>query len=406
MTPAELRAAGRLGGHAFSGVVSRVEQVHQACAGRAFSQVQQAGAPIRVIHDAIARGVYLAVRGAGVAAGALTGEAASLLSAGGRPAGGTPGGNLALAALNAIAGDQLGPDLDPLAIRMAVRVDGRDAGVTSEELAAAFPDPTPRLAVFVPGLAETEDSWQRRDDVGEPYGLRLRSEFGYSPVYVRYNTGRHVSDNGHDLARLLDGLVTAWPGQADELMLVGHSMGGLVIRSACHYGRQEAAAWVDQVRQVFYLGSPHLGAPLARAAGFAGWALGRAAETRPFVTLVNGSSSGIKDLRYGYVLDDDWADCDLDSCIRDHRSDVPLLAGADHYAISATVTADPGSAAGAVLGDLLVQPTSAQGRRGRRQHIPMAVRPGHGLGGMHHFDLLNHPAVWAAIRGVLDHAER
>src|ERR1019366_4314523 len=114
------------------------------------------------------------------AAGRL-GGAASLLSAGGRPAGGTPGGNLALAALNAIAGDQLGPDLDPLAIRMAVRVDGRDAGVTSEELAAAFPDPTPRLAGFVPGLAETEDSWQRRGGAGEPYGPRPGSGIGYFP---------------------------------------------------------------------------------------------------------------------------------------------------------------------------------------------------------------------------------
>jgi hypothetical protein len=402
MTPAELRAAGRLGGHAFSGVVSRVEQVHRACAARAFSQVHQAGAPVRVIHDAVARGVYLAVRGAGVAAGALSGEAASLLSADGRPAGRTRGGNLALAALGAIAGDHLGPDLAPLAIRMAVRVDGRDVGVTSEELAAAFPDPTPRLAVFVPGLAETEDSWRRREGACAPYGVRLRAEFGYTPVYVRYNTGRHVSDNGHDLARLLELLMTAWPGQAGELMLVGHSMGGLVIRSACHYGRQDSAAWVDQVRRIFYLGSPHLGAPLARAAGFAGWALGRAPETKPFVTLVNGSSSGIKDLRYGYVLDDDWADCDLDSCMGDHRSDTPLLAGADHYSISATVTADPGSPAGAVLGDLLVQPTSAHGRRGRRQHMPFTARPGHGLGGMHHFDLLNHPAVWAAIRSVLN----
>jgi len=211
-----------------------------------------------------------------------------------------------------------------------------------------------------------------------------------------------VSENGHDLAGLLDDLIAAWPEQVDELLLVGHSVGGLVIRSACHYGRQESAAWADRVRHVFYLGSPHLGAPLARAAGFAGWALGKVAETRPFVTLVNGSSPGIKDLRHGYVLADDWADCDQDSCVRDHRGDTPLLAGANHYTISATVTADPGHPLGAVAGDLLVQSASAHGRRGAHQRIPFPVGSRRGLGGMHHFDLLNHPAVWAAIRDLLD----
>jgi hypothetical protein len=126
---------------------------------------------------------------------------------------------------------------------------------------------------------------------------------------------------------------------------------------------------------VFYLGSPHLGTPLARAAGFAGRVLGVMPETRPFVTLVNGPSAGIKDLRYGYLLDDDWAGCDQDSCVRDHRHDVPLPAGVGHQVISATVTADPGNRFGALVGDLLVQPGSAHGRRGRQ-----AMLNGSGIG--------------------------
>ena len=416
MTPAELRAASRLGGQAFAGLTSRVEQVHAAVAGRAFGQVRTAGAPARFFHDTISRGVYVAVRGSGRLAGALGGEALSLLgtdrgsghsaasTGGAASAGGKRAGNLALGVLNAIAGDRLGPDVAPLAIRMAVRAGRRDVDVTTEELAAAFPHATARLAVFVHGLAETEDSWHRPegDSQRAPYGQRMQEEFGYTPVYIRYNTGRHVSDNGHALADLLDGLVAAWPAHVREVLLVGHSMGGLVIRSACHYGQQAAAAWPQRVRHVFYLGSPHLGAPLARAAGFAGWALGQVAETRPFVTLVNGSSAGIKDLRHGYVLDDDWAECDQDSCVRDHRGDAPLLAGANHYVVSATVTSDPGSPVGGLVGDLLVQPASAHGRRGRRTHIPFPVESGRGLGGMHHFDLLHHPAVWAAMRGLLD----
>ena len=124
MTPVELRAAGQLGGQAFAGMVSRVEQVHRAVADRAFGRLHEADAPARAIHDAVSRGVYGAVRGVGALAGVVSGQVASLLGAGDRPAGQAAGGNLALAAvaaLNAIAGDQLSPDLAPLTIRMAAR---------------------------------------------------------------------------------------------------------------------------------------------------------------------------------------------------------------------------------------------------------------------------------------------
>lgn len=400
MTPTELRAVGSLGGLVFAGLVARIEQVHQAIASRAFAPAGPAGAPVRVIHDSVARGTYLAVRGAGLVAGTAGGQAGFMLGAGGQPAGRAPGGNLALAVLNAVAGDRLGPDLAPLAIDMAVRAGGCDIGMTAEQVTAAFPQATPRLAVFVHGLAETEDSWHRKAAQSAPYGRSLEAEFGYTPVYVRYNSGRHVSDSGRDLGGLLAALAAAWPVPADEILLVGHSMGGLVIRSACHYGREASAAWVDHVRHVFYLGSPHLGAPLARAAGLASWALGKVPETRPFAALAAGSAS-VKDLRHGYVLEDDWTGCDQDCCLRDHRGDVPLLAGANHYAISATVTAGPDNPLGALIGDLLVQPASAHGRRGSRQHVPFRVELSRGLGGIHHFDLLNHPDVWRAIRSLL-----
>ena len=399
MTPAELRAMSRLGGHVFTGLVSRIEQVHHAVGGRAFGSIGPVSTPVRLIHDSIARGVYRAVGSAGPMAGALTGQAASRFGAIGHDAARGPASSMALATLNAFAGDRLGPDLAPLAIRMAVRVDGSDVEPTAHRVRDAFGDATPKLAVFLHGLAETEKSWLRQASRSEPYGRRLQTEFGYTPVYIRYNTGRHVSDSGHDLARLLDDLAAAWPHEIQEILLVGHSMGGLVIRSACHYGAEASATWVRRVRHVFYLGSPHLGAPLARVAGLAGWALGRVPETRPFADLLTGSSA-IRDLRHGYVLDD-WAACDPDGCQHNHRRDVPLLPGASHYAISAAVSADPESPLGAVVGDLLVQPASAHGRRGRHQHIPFPLDQTRGLGGMHHFDLLNHPDVWEAMRSLL-----
>ena len=408
MTPTELQAVSRLGGQAFAGLVSRIERVHQTIGGRAFGVIGPVGAPVRLIHDSVARGVYRAVGSAGAAAGALGGEAASLAGtlglrgAPGQPPAEGPAlmgsalSGTALAVLNAVTGDRLGPDL---AIRMAVRAGGGDVELTSERVPAVFGDATPRLAVFLHGLAETENAWNRSANRSEPYGARLRAELGYTAVYVRYNTGRHVSDNGQDLVRLLDDLTAAWPVRVREILLVGHSMGGLVIRSACHYGSEAGVPWVKRVRHVFYLGSPHLGAPLARVAGLAGWALGQVPETRPFADLVAGSS-GIKDLRHGYVLDD-WAACDPDGCLHNHRRDVPLLPGASHYAISAAVSMNPGSPLGALVGDLLVQPGSAHGRRGARQHVPFPVGHAREFGGMHHFDLLNHPDVWEAMRGLL-----
>ncbi len=395
MTPAELRAVSRLGDHAFAGLVSRIEQVHRAVGGRAFGSIGPVSAPVRVIHDFVARGAYRAVGSAGSVAGALGGEAASLLGAVGQPA----AGGAVLAVLNAVTGDRLGPDLAPLTIRMAVRAGGRDIELAPQQVRDAFGDATPKLAVFVHGLVETENSWLRQASRSEPYGRRLQAEFGYTPVYIRYNTGRHVSDNGRELARLLDELTAVWPAQVQEILLVGHSMGGLAIRGACHYGSEDGAPWVRHVRHVFYLGSPHLGAPLARVAGLAGWALSQVPETRPFADLLTGSS-GIKDLRHGYILDD-WAACGPDGCQHNHRRDVPLLPGASHYAISAVITANPENLLGTLVGDLLVQPASAHGRHGPRQHIPFSVEETRRHGGMHHFDLLNHPDVWESMRSLL-----
>ncbi len=399
MTPAELGAMSRLGGHVFTGLVSRIEQVHHAVGGRAIGSIGPVSAPVRLIHDSVARGVYRAVGSAGPAAGMLGGQAASRFGATGQDPARGPASSVALATLNAFAGDRLGPDLAPLAIRMAVRVDGSDIELAPQQVRDAFGDATPKLAVFLHGLAETENSWLRQASRSESYGRRLQAEFGYTPVYVRYNTGRHVSDSGHDLARLLDELTAAWPGPVREILLVGHSMGGLVIRSACHYGAEASAPWVAHVRHVFYLGSPHLGAPLARVAGRAGWALSQLAETRPFADLLTGSSA-IKDLRHGYILDD-WAACDPDGCTHNHRRDVPLLPGASHSAISAIISTNPESPLGTLVGDLLVQPASAHGRRGPRQHIPFSVEMSRRHGGMHHFDLLNHPDVWESMRSLL-----
>src|SRR6266545_3894354 len=362
MTPQEARAAVRLAGRMVAGVTSHVQRVHQAVAARPFRLTAPAATPVRLVHDAVAGGVYATVRVSGLAAGAVAGE---LLAATRRqdsvPAGSTPAGNLALAALNAAVGHRLAEEGDPLAIPMALREGGRDVAPDRAALAAAVPTATPRLAVFLHGLGEPEDAWRlhARRHYQDPrvcYGTRLADDFGYTPVYLRYNTGQ-----------------------------------------------QAGAAWVLRVRHVVYLGAPHLGAPLEQGAALLGVALAAVAETRPFAILVNGRSAGIKDLRHGYLLEDDWGGCDdPDTCLADHRTDVPLLATANHYVVAATITRDPRHPLGRVVGDLLVPPASAHGRHRYRRHIPFPLEARRQLGPLHHFHLLNHPAVYEAIRAWLD----
>ncbi len=215
-------------------------------------------------------------------------------------------------------------------------------------------------------------------------------------MYVRYNTGLHVSANGHRLARLLDDLVAGWPVTVDELVIVGHSMGGLVARSACHYGDEDTLRWTELVTHVFCLGTPHLGADLEKGANALAWALGRLPETRGLGAILNARSAGIKDLRYGSCVEEDWSDCDPDEFLRDRCQEVPFLPGANYYFIGAALNRGP---LGTALGDLLVRMPSASGRGNRNgRRIPFEVDNGHELTGLNHFHLLNHPAVYAQLR--------
>jgi pimeloyl-ACP methyl ester carboxylesterase len=233
----------------------------------------------------------------------------------------------------------------------------------------------------------------------------MQMDLGYTPLYVRYNTGLHISDNGRRLSELLDRTVSDWPVPVEEVVLVGHSMGGLVARSAIHYGQRDEACWTGVVRHVFCLGSPHLGAPLERAANAAGHALARLPETRPLAKLVNGRSVGIKDLRFGSCVEEDWCDCDPDEFLHDRCTEVPFLDCATYYFVGASLARDPEGLAARLVGDLLVQFPSAAGR-GRRRRIPFEIDAGYHVGGANHFQLLNHPAVYDQLVRWLGRAPR
>jgi pimeloyl-ACP methyl ester carboxylesterase len=404
----EYREVGELGGELLDELTGVVQGIHSAVAGRVFRYVGPPAKPVQAAHSAIVDGVYRALRAGGAGLSKAAGFILSRREA--PPPSATPAGTVTLGAVNGILGGELDERGSPLALRMGFRADGADVPPTRGGLARAYPHATSRLVVFVHGLCETEDAWRLHatDHYGDPrstHGARLRNDLGYSPVYLRYNTGRHISDNGREFHDLLERLVANWPVPVDEVVLVGHSMGGLVMRSACHVATEAGAAWVEKVKHLLYLGSPHFGAPLARLVHVGSWGMAKLPETAPVAKLLNRRSVGVRDLRHGTILEADWKDLDPDALRANKPTEVPLLPQATHYYIGATLTRDKKHPLGRVLGDALVQFPSASGRT-RRRRLEFEVENGRHVGGLHHFDLLNHPLVYEHLRTWLRGAPR
>jgi pimeloyl-ACP methyl ester carboxylesterase len=386
--PDELKALTRLTFEELGVAAGGIGQMHQAIADRAFGAA--GSGPPRAIHDAIAGGVYAGLRGAA----GLTGRAAAAAFTGrGRSLSVTPRGALVLAVLNGLRGDALEREGSDLVEPMCIRVGGRPVAP------AEFPGAGPRLVVFLHGLFETEHAWHWGG--GEPYGSRLARDLGATPVYIRFNTGRHISENGLSLSELLDEVVAEWPVPVEQIALVGHSMGGLVARSACCHGGD----WTALVRHTVTLGTPHTGAPLESAVHYASAALGALGETRPFAGFLRRRSAGIRDLRSGSLVDEDWRDRDPEALRAAACKEVPLLEGVAHHFVAATITSSATHPVARLCGDWLVLQPSASGRS-RTRVIGFQDEDGIHVGGTHHLALLNHPAVYEQLRAWLERAPR
>ncbi|HWF30067.1 MAG TPA: alpha/beta fold hydrolase [Mycobacterium sp.] len=403
----EIRSLADLAGDGTRILTGLVRDTHSGIAQRVFGAIGPVSKPVEVVHNTIAATTYYAVdravraslRGAGELAAETRGsDDDDTVQSHPTVAG-------VIAALNGIYGDELTNRGNEFALTMQIRHHGNPVAMNAAAIAAAFPEATRRIAVFVHGWCMTEMSWRRQPRDGEsalPYGTRLRTDLGFTPVNLRYNTGLHISDNGKALAALIDELQALWPVPVEEIALIGHSMGGLVARSACHYATEQQHGWPDAVRHVVCLGSPHLGADLEKGVNAASWVLARLPETRAVSSFLNARSSGTKDLRYGALLDEDWSECDPDEFLRDRCHEVPFLAGAVYHFVA--TSARPG-AVGVILGDRLVRSKSASGVGSSRQ-VPF--EPGHGLTltGLHHFDLLNHAAIYEKLHEWLSQSSR
>jgi pimeloyl-ACP methyl ester carboxylesterase len=238
--------------------------------------------------------------------------------------------------------------------------------------------------------------WERRQ---HDHGAALARERGYTPLYLHYNSGLHISTNGHRFDQLLETLVQQWPVEVEELVILGHSMGGLVARSACHVGAAGDRTWPRKLRKLMFLGTPHHGAPLERGGNWFHVITDISSYTAPFSNLGKIRSTGITDLRYGNLLDDDWKGQDRFAHTGDRRQVVPLPMGVECYAIAATTGKEAGDLSDRLIGDGLVPLNSALGRHDNPDLNLSFERENQWIGyGMNHLDLLNRKDVYEQLR--------
>lgn len=298
-----------------------------------------------------------------------------------------------LALLNGLVGDYLSRTDNGLATEMGCYHAGQPLALERTALARAHPDATPRIALLAHGVMCSERAWSFPD--GSDYGSLLARDLGYTPIYLRYNSGRAIADSGADLAALLERLLVAYPCAVEEILPIGYSMGGLVIRSACHVAAMRGDAWLARVRRAIYVGTPHLGTPAERVGTVVARVLQAIDDpyTRLIADIGNLRSAGVKDLGHADLRHEDRG---LAAALRDPRHPVPLLPQIDHFLIAGSLAVDPRLAP--LFGDAVVPIGSATyaARAGGEPVLPaerVKVLPGLG-----HLALAHHADVYAQIK--------
>lgn len=294
-------------------------------------------------------------------------------------------------ALNGVLGDHLLASNNPLAIHMQLRKNGTPLQLTAEALSAAIPNATGKIVVLVHGLCMNDRQWasKREDGTIHNHGLALQNECGFSAVYLHYNTGLAISENGLEFSDILETLIAHWPVAIEEFVIVAHSMGGLVSRSALYQGEHAGLAWPKQLNKIIFLGTPHFGAPLERGGHWFDLLLGATPYAAPFAKIGKIRSVGITSLRHGHLIEN-------------QQTAIPLPAGIACFAIAGLVGQANDVLHSTHLGDGLVPLDSALGRHNdpaRNLEFPASHQVV--LPAINHMQLLSGAKVYESIKQFL-----
>ena len=392
MRISDIRGLVQLATQATTGVTRITEDVHQSVLNTMGIPGGKAPGQTRGIPGLVYRNIHNITQ--------LVGKGADVVLAGLQPRfeseGDAKSGTLqreaVLAALNGVMGDRLVAGNNPFATPMTLRY--RDEALNWQSM-PSMPAVSNKVLLLIHGLClnDLQRHAQRRG-LAVDHGAALASALSSTPVYLHYNSGLHTSQNGRELSVQLEQLVAHWPAAIEELNVVAHSMGGLLIRSACHYAKQDGLSWPDRLKNIVFLGTPHHGAPLERAGNWVNTILGSMTYTRPFTTLGRLRSAGITDLRYGHVLDEDWHGHNRFHRKPDQRQFVPLPEGVTCYTVAATKAARRSALADRLIGDGLVPLHSALGHHDDAQRTLQFSEESQWIAyRMNHMELLNSPEV-------------
>jgi hypothetical protein len=407
----DLRGAARLATEATTGLTDLVEAVHSRVAS-----VPGLAGPADGRTGGITGLVYKTIRGVTKVVGGSVDTLLGALAPALAPRAGAESANLPspereaiVAALNGVMGDHLARTANPLAIRMAFRSGARALPLQREALATALPQAGRAPLVLIHGLCMNDLQWRRSTGTKEApashdHGAALAAALGFTPVYLHYDSGLHVSTNGRALATQLERLLEAWPQPIARFAIVGHSMGGLLARSALHYGRGAGHHWPDRLDDLVCLGTPHHGAPLERAGQGVDLLLSATPYAGPLGRLAKLRSAGITDLRHGNLVDEDWVGGDRFERATDRRLPLPLPTGPRCYSIAGTTGAAAGDLKDRLLGDGLVPVASAHGRhRLARRTLKFAPDRQRTFERTNHMQLLSSAEVFEQLRTWLAH---
>ncbi len=271
-----------------------------------------------------------------------------------------------IAALNGVMGDKLKASNNSLALDTSLHCHAQKTK-------------TGKIVVLIHGLCMNDLQWRtEQNGLIQDHGLAIEATLGFTPVYARYNTGLAIADNGQLLSQQLDLLQSQWPVPITELVIVAHSMGGLVSRYAIEAATSQSTAWLKRLTRVVFLGTPHTGAPLERAGNWIDMLLGATPYSAPFTKLTKLRSAGITDLRYGI------------------QRNLPLPKNVKAYAIAACTAKQPSNIADKLIGDGLVPLHSALGLTSNKQaraSLHFANDQQHVFYRMNHMGLLQSDAV-------------
>ena len=266
-----------------------------------------------------------------------------------------------VAALNGVVGDRMEREENPLTIPMQLKYKEQALALSKPAIQRAIPKASGGILLVVHGLCMNDLQWNRPEG---NFGEVMAKELGMTPLFLHYNTGLHISENGHKLNALLEELAKAWPVPIEGINLLTHSMGGLIGRSACYHAEKEGNRWRDLLRKLVFLGTPHHGAPLEQIGNHIDHFLEAIPYTKPFARLGKMRSAGITDLRQALLLHEDWEGMDRFQNQPEGATHVPLPSGVECYAVAACIDKEEKAhkTKTTLIGDGLVQLNSALGK--------------------------------------------